>query len=233
MKKNLVLFILFLFQTNFAQQQISVTYEVKLFDEKELFQKNAGMRNYFEKAIENASSMKFKLKCNDTLSHFYFEENLSNGNSNLSLSAYLPFFNYQGESYSQNDTTYSKSSVLKKDELLIINKKENWVLHNETKLIANFLCYKATNIQNINNGLKKFAYPVTAWYCPELPYKYGPNKFNNLPGLILELQVRNYVYGANEIVFNDKSPLLFNRKEFKTVTEIELNERITKQLEKE
>jgi GLPGLI family protein len=73
------------------------------------------------------------------------------------------------------------------------------VLTNETKLIDNYLCYKATNIYKVTNDIKTFLHPVIAWYCPQIPYRYGPNGYSNLPGLILELQVRNVVFGAKVI----------------------------------
>jgi GLPGLI family protein len=88
--------------------------------------------------------------------------------------------------------------------------KSNWILTNETKLIDNYLCYKATNIFTVNNGEKIFNHPVIAWYCPKLPYPYGPIGYGNLPGLILELQVRNVVYGAKSIQIN--SNLRFDSK---------------------
>jgi GLPGLI family protein len=77
-------------------------------------------------------------------------------------------------------------------------------------LIDNYLCYKATNIFTVNNGEKIFNHPVIAWYCPKLPYPYGPIGYGNLPGLILELQVRNVVYGAKSIQIN--SNLRFDSK---------------------
>ncbi len=49
---------------------------------------------------------------------------------------------------------------------------------NQKKKIAGFTCYKA-------EGDFRGRHYV-AWYCPDLPYPYGPWKLHGLPGLILE-----------------------------------------------
>lgn len=49
---------------------------------------------------------------------------------------------------------------------------------NQKKKIANFTCYRA---EGDFRGRR-----YVAWYCPELPYPYGPWKLRGLPGLILE-----------------------------------------------
>ncbi|WP_051633095.1 GLPGLI family protein [Thermonema rossianum] len=55
----------------------------------------------------------------------------------------------------------------------------NWQPYpNETKEILGFKCYKA------EGDFRGRHYIV--WYCPDLPYPYGPWKLHGLPGLILE-----------------------------------------------
>jgi GLPGLI family protein len=94
---------------------------------------------------------------------------------------------------------FEQSSLLGDNVYCKTELKDNWVLHNETKMIDNFLCYKATNINKVVGIDRIFNHPVTAWYCPALPYRYGPNGYGNLPGLILELQVRNVNYASKSI----------------------------------
>ena len=85
----------------------------------------------------------------------------------------------------------------------------------------------------MNKDLNKvFNHPVIAWYCPKLPYAFGPNTYGNLPGLILELQVRNVVYGVKKIDLN--SDLTFDTAFLakKTIiTEEELNSRLQQDAE--
>jgi GLPGLI family protein len=64
--------------------------------------------------------------------------------------------------------------VLTKDTINI-----QWEIHNEQKIIGGFNCLKATTKFKKNN--------YTAWFTTEIPFFYGPWKFNSLPGVILEI----------------------------------------------
>ena len=110
--------------------------------------------------------------------------------------------------------------------------KSNWQLHDETKFIGDYLCYKATNVYRVENEVRVFNHPVVAWYCPKLPYNYGPNGYSNLPGLILELQERNVVFGATKIDLD--SDLDFDAeflKTVKTISEEDLNKKLQEEFE--
>ncbi|MFN7099516.1 MAG: GLPGLI family protein [Flavobacterium sp.] len=69
----------------------------------------------------------------------------------------------------------------------------DWKLENETKLIANYLCSKATT----NFRGRKYI----AWYCSDLPIQVGPWKFNNLPGAIFQVydETNDYYWSATKI----------------------------------
>lgn len=54
-----------------------------------------------------------------------------------------------------------------------------WEILKERKKIDSFLCIKAIG----NFGGRNY----TAWFAPDLPFRYGPWKFSGLPGLILEI----------------------------------------------
>ena len=63
-----------------------------------------------------------------------------------------------------------------------------WKLENGEKPIANLSCRKATG--------KYKGRSYTAWYAPDLPFSYGPWKFGDLPGVIMEI-----VDSRNEVKF--------------------------------
>ncbi|HCA09847.1 GLPGLI family protein [Chryseobacterium sp.] len=55
----------------------------------------------------------------------------------------------------------------------------NWKVKNEFKNVLGFECQKAETT--------KYGRVWTAWFTTEIPFQYGPYKFNGLPGLITEL----------------------------------------------
>jgi GLPGLI family protein len=46
--------------------------------------------------------------------------------------------------------------------------------------------------------------PVEAWFCPEIPFAYGPRGFGGLPGLILELRYDRSVIGLESLQLSSK-----------------------------
>ncbi|MFV0159251.1 GLPGLI family protein [Empedobacter falsenii] len=60
----------------------------------------------------------------------------------------------------------------------------NWQLSRETKKINGFDVKKATAIIDSTTT-------ITAWYAPTINVKDGPSMYNGLPGLILEVDIKN------------------------------------------
>src|SRR5690606_33728451 len=91
------------------------------------------------------------------------------------------------------------------------------------KMINNRKCYKATTIYQVKYGKKEFTHPVVAWYSPELPFNFGPQGYGNLPGLILELQIRNATFTAYEIETDLNQEIDFSTllKNVKIISELE------------
>nr|WP_317633090.1 GLPGLI family protein [uncultured Flavobacterium sp.] len=70
----------------------------------------------------------------------------------------------------------------------------NWELTKETKKIGNYICFKAVGVKKsvkVEALKRNFNEDLVAWYCPELPYSFGPELFVGLPGLVFE------AYNAN------------------------------------
>ena len=47
---------------------------------------------------------------------------------------------------------------------------------------------------------------IIAWFAPEIPARYGPKEFNNLPGLILELYDTHHNFYAESVQFLKNPP---------------------------
>jgi GLPGLI family protein len=232
--KSLFLFVTILSVSIFSAQSknIYVQYSVKLHDEEILAKADPDFRGLFVDAMSSANRMLFGLIINNSGSKFYQIPLLGTSEDDKIRTSTI-FIGFSGEIYQFEEYTYSESNTFGKDILVKEVLKDNWQLHSETKMIDNFLCYKATNIHRVKNGSNKiFNHPVIAWYCPELPFPYGPNGYNNLPGLILQLQVRNVVFAAKQIDLN--SDLDFDSsflKKAKTMTLDELNAKIEDEMQ--
>jgi len=108
----------------------------------------------------------------------------------------------------EQDTILCQKSF--RTDLLLIKSKVsdlNWQLDFKTsKKVGKYTCFKATTTKKVlmSSG-KTVDQPITAWFCPELPYPFGPTEFAGLPGLILELEYydKTVVY-ADQINLNKK-----------------------------
>lgn len=107
---------------------------------------------------------------------------------------------YEADSLIKNNTGFSENNMPKLTDIIVrkINNEydqyewlqydilktsqkvsQKWILTDEKKTIQNHLVQKAET----NWGGRKW----TAWFSPEIPFQYGPYKFNGLPGLIMEI----------------------------------------------
>jgi GLPGLI family protein len=136
--------------------------------------------------------------------------------------SYRNAFYYQNKSESlylrtEDDAMFGKITIT--DSI-----KSTWKLTNETKLINNILCYKATQeAQDYRGSDWGRKYKVVTWYAPEISAPFGLFEYGGLPGLILELQIRNVTYGADKIVLKPmkNSKLKRPKKQGKVMTEKE------------
>lgn len=230
MKKIVLLFIILLTTLGYSQSKnIYIEYSLVIQNEPELFKTNALLRNSFENAMRESDKITFELIVTKKGSKFFDKKKLETDTNVGSISFAITIAGYTGIVYDLKDRIVSQNALLGENIYSESDLKSNWELTNETKLIDNYLCYKATNIYKVINNTKTFLHPVTAWYCPQIPYRFGPNGYSNLPGLILELQVRNVVFGAKTIKLD--SELDFDLKflnKIKILSEKELVEAYAK-----
>lgn len=93
--------------------------------------------------------------------------------------------------------------------------KYNWTITNETKTINNFLCYRAVAKISYDDFRGKDSYEIEAWFCPEIPYAYGPDIYYGLPGLVFEagkvnVKVRFYIKSIEKI--DAEIPIIFPKE---------------------
>jgi GLPGLI family protein len=99
-----------------------------------------------------------------------------------------------------------------------------WKLINEQKKIKGYLCYKAQAIRENSGPLKKKDKYSTyiAWYCPSIPFNYGPFEVTGLPGLVLKLSNGKIIYTASEIKLNKENIEIKKPSKGKEITKKEL-----------
>lgn len=84
-------------------------------------------------------------------------------------------------------------------------KTNEWKLHSDTKNIGNYTCFKATlerEVETTFDDDSKETQTVTAWYTPQIPVSNGPEKFQGLPGLILEISYDSQTILCSKILLN-------------------------------
>ena len=172
--------------------------------------------------LENTKIL-LELKFNNTVSYFS-KANLKKGDEfNLGEEGLSILIGYEELYYNLKD----KLLFSDYGEFLIKTpSNHNWNISSESKKIDNYLCYKATYTESYTarDGKTKERV-ITAWFCPELPYSFGPLEFNGLPGLILELEKNGNKVVAKSILLSDKTiELKIPNK--KTITKEEYDKKI-------
>ena len=122
---------------------------------------------------------------------------------------------------STKENEFSGKNFLIKDNLVTYN----WKMEQETKMIGQNMCFKATTIVDMpqRNTSFNFRRPedrkeeekeseepkmepviVTAWYTLDIPVSHGPGEYWGLPGLILEISYGETNILCTKIVMNTK-----------------------------
>lgn len=203
MKKILIPLLLISLLTFAQKTQGIATYKIILTEKKVLKKADPKFEERIRKMEDQARVIRPQLKFNNNSAVFYMEGIVSveaEMASMLYCNCDLPIYT----DLSANKTyKESQAGVISDAGEFIIEREilKNWTITNETKLIDTYKCIKATQTIYSQEGMPQL---VTAWFCPELSYPYGPNGFSGLPGLIVELQKDNVVFGLESLKYSDK-----------------------------
>ncbi|MBI9042354.1 GLPGLI family protein [Lutibacter sp.] len=155
---------------------------------------------------------------------------------------------------STKENEFSGKNFLVKDNLVTYN----WKMEQETKMIGQNMCFKATTIVEmpVRNTSFNFRRPedrkeeekepeepkmeaviVTAWYTLDIPVSHGPGDYWGLPGLILEISYAETNILCTKIVMNPKEKSVISEpNKGKVVTQEEydtiLKEKMTEMRER-
>lgn len=189
--------------------------------------------------MKNALEKVYILTFNQTESMYKEEEQLETPGAGggmrfgmMSMSGGPQYKDVKNKQMVQEQELYGKQFLIK-DSLPTLK----WDLGSETKMIGQYMCFKATAIKQVegfdmanfgrrNNDAEKpkdslnnqinekkvevpRQYIVTAWYTPQIPVSQGPDSYWGLPGLILEVSADRTTILCSKIVLNpsEKSDL--------------------------
>jgi GLPGLI family protein len=134
-----------------------------------------------------------------------------------------------GELYKNIKTQrYVKQSDLFGKAFLVQDtlKTLSWNLQSDTKNIGTYTCFKATLEREVVSDLggSKEKQTVTAWYTPQIPVSNGPEEFQGLPGLILELSYDSQIILCSKISSNPSKQIVIKQPtNGKSVTQSEFD----------
>ncbi len=174
--------------------------------------------------VKNTTFINCILDFKGTESLFYIQDGLKDSrNSILEISI--------GKDIVYTNIGTNKEIIVSKETLgqsfLVTENFVNWKLLNESKKINGYNCFKAISqisIDTRNGPIKK---NIIAWYTSEINIPFGPKKYNNLPGLILELHEGSLIYQATKIDLDKKTEIKKPLKG-KKITAKELNQMFKK-----
>lgn len=143
--------------------------------------------------------------------------------------------NTKSNSFINQTDTFGKLFLVK-DSI----QKLDWKLGSETKYIGEYQCFKATYTKMVPKPRKiddiddfdedaepeKEERTVTAWYTIQIPVNLGPDNYQGLPGLILEVHDGKFSIVCSKIVLNPQDKIeikepskgkAVNQKEFDAI----------------
>lgn len=182
-----------------------ITYK-KLTNPIDLSKVDITIKDQLIKTSKDSEKIEYSLVFKKNEAYFYANNILEENNS---FNAYVAISGGKLKLYQNKDTNECREFVdSKRAGKNIVNRKilYKWILTNETKTIDGYKCYKATSPYFKEDGSisENQSLRYTAWYCPEIPIKFGPLGFGDLPGLILELQTKTSTFTASKISLNLK-----------------------------
>lgn len=194
-----ILFLLFpicFFGQNF-ESAIRVTYLLESKDKKDSDEKS---KKTFILIANNKNSL-FK----PAITYVFDSLNISSPNNQEVFQKYYDpnsqeQISFKGDSINVHNTINFATFGYKESQEM------NWKILNEKKIILGLECRKAT--------ITKFGRNWIAYFSDKYQFPFGPFKFNNLPGLILEIRddKDEFVFTLRKIINYNKSTSLSNDK---------------------
>ncbi|UQD55255.1 GLPGLI family protein [Flavobacterium sp. K5-23] len=185
--------------------------------------------------IEIANKQTVTLSFNNEKSSSVLDSYLITEDGDRSLRKFarsMAFIVTNGSDYFYDKSTNTAIERIENGQLINKpHKKLEWEITTESKMIGDYLCYKAIYLfKFVNRAGENRNRPITTWFAPSLPYSYGPKYFNGLPGLILEVQDLETTFYATSIHISQDKELQIDFPKGKTIPKEEYDKKMKVQM---
>jgi len=171
-------------------------------------------------ALRNAKPDEYALNFKNDESYYYKKPALEQQGLMDSRAGSTPYYTNNA-----TDTIIGMTRSLGK----IAHKPLDWEITNKTKTIGDYKCYQAIVTEKLYSRQGHYYYKdVIAWFTPEIPLSFGPKYYKGLPGLILQIEDKEYTLTATMINLNPSEGVKIKRleKNDKVITQEESFKRI-------
>ncbi len=226
-KKIIIITCLLNLSNLFSQNIIGDVLYIKNIYTPKISKKDDDKYNDFLKKLRDVKNIEYKLQFSKFESLFQLKERLDSDTENGFVNSATKISGGNGIYYTNTQTKEILHGVEFSGTNYIITSSLDslkWKLTNEKKKFGKYTCFKATTIK-INKGYKTYYKKVEAWYCPELPYYFGPINYGGLPGLIFEIKIeKGATFTLKSIKLKPKKSRIKTPKKGKKVTPNQYNE---------
>lgn len=171
---------------------------------------NVEVKKLLKEVETELPKIRYELNFTKNESYFTLKNNLQNeGDFNLSTNLAK---NKVGDGVFY--TNRKENKIIEQKEFdgewrLVISKfnRHKWKTTNEKKMIKGFICYKAKSTYVWEAAKGTITEQLIAWYCPSIPFPFGPLGYGGLPGVILEMDNGKSTLYAVRINLNTENEL--------------------------
>lgn len=140
----------------------------------------------------NNNSIFFSSSNNLLFDNIEFSDNDIYKNTKISDFTSITFKDFKNKNSLQREYILDKKFIIV-DSL----QKYNWVVKNEIKNINGIECQLATTVDCFNNNIE-------AWFTLSVPISNGPSIYHDLPGLIIEINSKDFTFNLSKLKFFKK-----------------------------
>lgn len=210
-------------------KELTVTYQpfiVGSYINEETKKNNPDFANQYNGIEDLINNKKVYLYFKDSISIYKTNEQLKTDEQEESVIVFTADLLIDANSIyiknTQNNKTFHQTEFSSKLYTVeLFQSIFEWKLLSESKQLDGFTVFKATTYDTRRKT------EITAWYAPQIPLSIGPMNYNNLPGIVLEIEIGNkFKFVAKKIDFKTNEIINFNQPMENLISEEKFNLRV-------